>query len=84
MLEDVDVQKRGFVLVPYLLDGLNVKQRNASSTLAGMLNHIPIRSASVHVLYNQPMLRPMFSLMLGGLAAHHRIRVRGHFGTCRL
>ena len=84
-MEDEEAQKRGAVIVVYLIGkkevsppdgGVNIWKIPTVANIA-----LPIRMNSVHICYDNANLRPVLSFAIHALDTFARVRCRSHFGT---
>lgn len=83
-MEDEETQKRGAVIVVYLIGkghdyvpdaGVHAWKDSTMTSVA-----LPIRMNSVHVCYDHPILRHVFSFAIHALDTFARVRYRSHYG----
>ena len=79
--EDEEDQKRGIVYVYYALGPLNVgMDRQAAWRIPTIIQVVPARAISLHICYNNIVLRPFLDLVMAVTEKRNRMRVRAHFG----
>ena len=80
MVDDVEVQKRGFVLVAYLIDLANLDRVGALKQTR-LLRSLPVRSVGIHICHNNPFIFTITNLamLVGGQRSRTHLRV--HSGT---
>ena len=84
-MEDEEIQKRGAVIIVYLIGRRHdsVPDRGINAWKVATMTNValPIRMNSVHICYDNPNLRPIFSFAIHALDTFARVRYRSHFGT---
>ena len=82
MVDDVEVQRRGFVLVIYLIDYPKFSQDRAGTwKMTKLIAALPVRAVGVHFCYNNPILKALsdLAMLVGGQRT--RTHMRMHSGT---
>jgi hypothetical protein len=77
---DENVQKIGAVFVFYHVD-VNTNDPRVIYGAAKLKNAIPVKSACIHLCYNEPKLRSVVEFALPILGSYDRVRYRAHYGT---
>ena len=85
-LEDIDTQKKGFVLVCYNVDNNSFFSHVESELLqlsSKVATSLPFRFAGQHFCFTDRLLYPFLGLFQIAIGKQGRLRFRPHFGkTC--
>ena len=80
-MENEENQKRGMVFIYYALGPMNVgMDRTAAWRITMVMQTMPLRPVSLHICYENPVLRPIFDLVMAVTERRNRMRVRAHLG----
>eukprot|EP00980_Cylindrotheca_fusiformis_P003723 scaffold824_cov129-Cylindrotheca_fusiformis.AAC.3 len=80
-LRDKETQRKGLVLVLFNVGSSSSLEPEVLYHLREMVQSIPLRLIGFHICYDNPMRRPLISLLIAALDKFITARCRSHFGT---
>jgi hypothetical protein len=79
-LEDEETQKRGFVIIPYIVGTTHAFNRRNSYKIARLSWILPMRAAGLHGCTDDPRQRTLMNFAVMIIGTNMRVRTRIHFG----
>ena len=81
--DDERAQEKGIIVIGYHIGSTKVDAKflEVMKHIRILTDAIPIRTAAVHLCYDNPHLRPVVLLIQNALNKDHRLRFRAHYGT---
>eukprot|EP00934_Nitzschia_sp_Nitz4_P002970 Nitzschia sp. Nitz4//scaffold282_size24342//13522//15114//NITZ4_008355-RA/size24342-augustus-gene-0.16-mRNA-1//-1//CDS//3329545629//2960//frame0 len=81
VVDDVEVQRKGFVFIYFGIGHQQQYSGGRINKLAQGIQGSPMRVAAIHACYDSPVLHPVMSLGAMALEARTLIRFKCHFGS---
>jgi hypothetical protein len=81
-VEEEETQKRGLVNILYILGNITADyNRELVERANQQKGWLPVRVNSIHICFNDSLMRTLEPIILLKLGREHRARVRMHYGT---